>query len=151
MLSPSARPASPRMCPEFFPIKSTTHWETQAAAAQSFRHPCGRRAPEPERARESQCPSDSLRALLLFQIFFLRIPEPLQAFSFSANPVLGWGSLPLPWANSSYAPSLLLTSDVIRFLCIRSRFLSPGASSDSTSRDWFKYTGLKNKHLFENY
>ena len=58
---------------------------------------------------------ESLRALLLFQIFSPIIPHTLEAFSFSANPVLD--CLPLPqWTPPTYGPSQLFPSDLIRSL-----------------------------------
>ena len=106
-LPPSARPSGPRLHLEFLPIQNTARWETQAAAVPSSRHLQGRK---PQRQR----------VLLLLQIFSPIIPCALRALSFSANPILG--SLPLPPAASSYGPSLLFPSDVIRSLCIKMIF-----------------------------
>lgn len=86
---------------------------------------------EPDRANGSPnhltaltCPSPppwGLTVLLLFQMFSPIIPCALEAFSLSANPLLGCS--PLPGAPSSHYPSLLLPSDLIRFLCIKVKIM----------------------------
>ena len=126
-LPPFARPADPRLHPEFLPVRSTVRWEMQAAVARSSRRPWERRAGEPEpdsqRAREPKSAS-------FISNFSPIIPRALEACSFSANPVLD--CLPLLWATSSYSPFLLLPSDLIRFLCITAISMYESFTSLST-------------------
>ena len=55
-LPPFARPADPRLHPEFLPVRSTVRWEMQAAVARSSRRPWERRAGEPAGTRQSESP-----------------------------------------------------------------------------------------------
>ena len=50
-------------------------------------------------------------------LYPLFIPWSLEAFSFSANPILDCS--PVLWATSFHSPSLLIPRDLIRSLCTK--------------------------------